>query len=214
MTRRWLPAAAAAAILLCGARTASAQIFIPFGLGNPVFGYGFGGGAFARGGYGFYPGGFTGGYYPGGYGAFTTTGYGFSPAGTAYSGWSSNPYYNGQAAAMGLMSPRYGYNPQPAMSYVAYSTPSRTVPVSFTVPDQPASIEVLVPADAELWFDGHKTSQTGTTRYFTTPSLEKGHGYHYDLRARWTQDGKAVERTRRVNVYAGGRVVVDMTAQK
>jgi uncharacterized protein (TIGR03000 family) len=75
--------------------------------------------------------------------------------------------------------------------------------------DTRAIVQVEVPANATLWFDGEKTQQTGGLRTFHTPPLERGHSYHYDVKARWEQNGKTVERTRRVDVYAGGRVTVD-----
>ena len=75
--------------------------------------------------------------------------------------------------------------------------------------DTTSIVQVEVPADAMLWFDGVPTKQTGALRTFHTPPLERGHNYHYDVKARWENNGKPVERTRRVEVYAGGRVTVD-----
>jgi uncharacterized protein (TIGR03000 family) len=78
----------------------------------------------------------------------------------------------------------------------------------------PAEIEVRVPEGAELWFNGAKTRQTGARRMFTSPPLEPGTSYAYDVKARWTQDGKAVERTLHVPVTAGTRRAVDFTRQE
>ncbi len=75
-----------------------------------------------------------------------------------------------------------------------------------------AEITVLVPADAEVFFDGGATAQKGAERRFLSPPLEVGKEYHYTVRARWTQDGKEVERTRKVAVRGGGRVRVDFLA--
>jgi uncharacterized protein (TIGR03000 family) len=75
--------------------------------------------------------------------------------------------------------------------------------------DTRATVQVEVPANATLWFDGVQTKQTGAMRTFTTPPLESGRSYHYDVKARWEENGKPVERTRRVDVYPGARVTVD-----
>ncbi|HZY85181.1 MAG TPA: DUF1254 domain-containing protein, partial [Gemmataceae bacterium] len=75
-----------------------------------------------------------------------------------------------------------------------------------------AQITVLVPADAEVYFDGDPTAQRGAERRFLTPPLSVGKQYHYSVRARWTKDGKKVEQTRKVAVRGGGRVRVDFLA--
>jgi uncharacterized protein (TIGR03000 family) len=74
-----------------------------------------------------------------------------------------------------------------------------------------ASVTVIVPADAELFFDGVPSSATGTKRTFHTPPLDRGNTYYYSVRARWTADGRPVEQTRKVTVQAGERVRVDFT---
>jgi uncharacterized protein (TIGR03000 family) len=76
-----------------------------------------------------------------------------------------------------------------------------------------ADIVVLVPADAEVFFDDGPTAQKGTERLFHTPPLQVGKQYHYTVRARWTQDGKKVEQTRKVAVRGGARVRVDFLAR-
>jgi uncharacterized protein (TIGR03000 family) len=57
---------------------------------------------------------------------------------------------------------------------------------------QPLSIELLVPADARVEFDGIKTTQTGERRTFTTPPLSAGREYHYALTV--TSQGKVIKR--------------------
>jgi uncharacterized protein (TIGR03000 family) len=219
MKRQWIPAVGALALLVGSAGTSSAQFFIPFGLGNPVFGgyggWGGWGGWGGYGGWGYYPGGIGLNYFPRSYGAFTNYGYGWSPAGAAYAGFGTvnNPYYNGALAAFAAQS-YYGlpaYTAAPAgISYVAYAGrgSAATAPVAYMVPDQPATVEVHLPADAELYFDGHRTTKKGSDRVFHTPALEKGKSYHYDVRARWIEDGKVVEQTQRVGVYAGAQEAV------
>lgn len=68
-----------------------------------------------------------------------------------------------------------------------------------------ALLRVLVPADADLWFDGRPSTRTGAERLFVTPPLESGHGYVYEIRARWP----GANNTRAVHVRPGDRVTID-----
>jgi uncharacterized protein (TIGR03000 family) len=112
--------------------------------------------------------------------------------------------------------------------YYGYSAPSYVVPVSPYYDSMPAAaaadhapranasdltahVSVRAPADAEIWFDGTKTRQTGAVREFESPELMRGREYTYEVRARWTQDGKEVSRTRSIDVSAGARRTVDFT---
>jgi uncharacterized protein (TIGR03000 family) len=72
-----------------------------------------------------------------------------------------------------------------------------------------AQITVVVPADAEVFFDGDPTQQRGTERYFVSPPLEIGRTYRYVILARWAQGGKTIEQTRKVPVTGGATVRVD-----
>jgi len=76
-------------------------------------------------------------------------------------------------------------------------------------PGLTAAIEVRLPAEAELWFDGTPTAQTGNRRAFTTPALYPGVVYTYDVSARWRRQGRDTLRGERVTVRAGEAVVVD-----
>jgi uncharacterized protein (TIGR03000 family) len=77
-----------------------------------------------------------------------------------------------------------------------------------------ADITVQVPQGATLWFDGTKTNQTGAVRSFISPPLQAGRKYAYDVRARWTENGKVREENRTVQVHAGDRLQVNLQAQK
>lgn len=76
----------------------------------------------------------------------------------------------------------------------------------------PAEILIRVPADAEVHFDGVPTTQKGAQRLFITPTLTPGKKYHYEVVARWKQDGKPVRHTRQVEVSAGASVTVNFLA--
>jgi uncharacterized protein (TIGR03000 family) len=73
-----------------------------------------------------------------------------------------------------------------------------------------AGIRILVPADAEVFIDGEPTTQKGSERLFMSPPLQAGKKYHYDILARWKDNGKPVERTRKVVVSGGVTVRVDL----
>jgi uncharacterized protein (TIGR03000 family) len=76
-----------------------------------------------------------------------------------------------------------------------------------------ARVKVTLPdAGAQVWFEGQLTQQRGTQRGFVSPRLGPGQEYVYDVRARWTENGRAVEQTRTVRVRADGVATVDFTA--
>jgi uncharacterized protein (TIGR03000 family) len=89
---------------------------------------------------------------------------------------------------------------------------------SFYPPDAqgniPALINVQVPADAQVWFDGESTSQTGMERAFRSPPLRPGQDYSYEVKVHWTENGKDIERTRKVRIRAGERVFVNFMANE
>jgi uncharacterized protein (TIGR03000 family) len=87
---------------------------------------------------------------------------------------------------------------------------ARGQPQGVSAPGQaPAEITVVVPADAEIFFDGEPTRQRGTQRRFVSPPLEIGRTYNYVVLARWRDGGRPVEQTRKVPVTGGARVRVD-----
>jgi uncharacterized protein (TIGR03000 family) len=218
-------ASAALALVLLAPGTSSAQLR-SF---NPYFGtfVGYGG----MPGYGAFPG------YGFGYSPYANPyGLGYSPYATPYGfgGGAYSPYYNPYTAP--AYRPPSVYNP-PATSDNPTNTPPSSQPAptttaatrrpamrdSFYPPvkdkdkdtgDAPATVVVQVPADAELWFQGQKTDLTGSQRTFTSPMLERGASYTYDVKARWTEDGKPVEKTRSVKVRAGERTTIDFVNAK
>jgi uncharacterized protein (TIGR03000 family) len=66
-------------------------------------------------------------------------------------------------------------------------------------------------AEADVWFGGVKTKQTGKEREFVTPPLEPGQKYKYQVRAVWSEKGVEGEYNRTVEFQAGQSVVVDFT---
>jgi uncharacterized protein (TIGR03000 family) len=194
------------------------------------------GGGYGRGGYGGYGGygrgyGGYGGYgrgYYGGYGRGFYGGYGFGYGGYGYGGFGFWPYYGFDYGwpDSGFGFPAdYPYNPYvggpsngPALA--AGSAASLTASRSFYPPDVetgPAPVEsdralvtVRLPADAALSFQGTQMPLTGAERVFRSPPLTPGKTYRYDVTARWTENGRPVEKNRSITVQAGQRSNLDL----
>jgi uncharacterized protein (TIGR03000 family) len=79
--------------------------------------------------------------------------------------------------------------------------------------EAPTQFEVRVPEGAELWVDGVKTSQSGTTRKLASPDLKPDQDYVYEMRAQWHEQGRLFTETHRVTFQAGDEVKVDFTAR-
>lgn len=169
-----------------------------------------GGGGVARGGYGGY------GYGRGGYGGGGYGGGGYGRGG--YYGWGGYgwggiyPYSGYGLSSYSYYPSYYGYD---------YGTPTYTYPnapvtidtraSAYYAPptDNSAMIHLRVPASATVWVDGGRTKLTGSDRNFSTPSLTPGKTFEYQIKARWMEDGKPVEKTRTVDVRANQTSNVD-----
>jgi uncharacterized protein (TIGR03000 family) len=77
------------------------------------------------------------------------------------------------------------------------------------LPPGSALIIVKLPAEAELWFDGFKTSQGGSYRQFLTPPLQSANNFRYLIQARWLIHDAELSRSEEVQVTPGGTVVVN-----
>jgi uncharacterized protein (TIGR03000 family) len=137
---------------------------------------------------------------------------GFYGYGYPYYGY--YPYYD--SGYYGYRDPwYYGYR-QPYAPY--YDTPYiyPTPPSNYEIPVMPyadpvAHINVRVPANAELWFEGEKTTQKGEVRRFDSPPISPGQDYTYEIRAKWREGDHDVTQTRSVVVRGGQQAVVDFT---
>lgn len=72
------------------------------------------------------------------------------------------------------------------------------------------TMTVNLPADAKLLFNGTAANGTGAARTFTTPPLEFGREYAYDLTAEVMRDGKMERATERVVLRAGEKTTVTL----
>ena len=120
---------------------------------------------------------------------------GFNGVGLESGNSNSSYYYPSMPLPPTAPSTSYYYNPS---SYAANQSMS-------------AMIDVQVPANAKVWFDGTPTQQTGATRAFVSPPLDANSTYSYTVRAQWDDNGKMKEETRRVEVRAGQTSTVDFT---
>jgi uncharacterized protein (TIGR03000 family) len=77
------------------------------------------------------------------------------------------------------------------------------------LPAGAALVIVKIPAEAELWFDGSKTSQGGSLRHFMTPPLPPGGVLSYTLQARWRIKDANLSRVEEVRVQPGATVTVN-----
>jgi len=69
--------------------------------------------------------------------------------------------------------------------------------------DHVAQVLVIVPENAEVWFEGVQTRQTGSQRTFWSPVLTPGKTYSYTLRAEMKRDGRPRNVKKTIDVRAG-----------
>ena len=105
-------------------------------------------------------------------------------------------------------SPRgYSYAP----SAVFYSTPATATKSRAYYPGAEPDkvlVNVTIPADAKLTFQGAKTTQTGTVRHFLSPSITAGYRYAYSVQATWMENGQAITKSRSFEVQPGDVVQI------
>ncbi len=75
----------------------------------------------------------------------------------------------------------------------------------------PVSLSMAVPADAEIWLEGVKTTSTGTLRQFQTPALKTGQDYILNVRVRFRRNNQDVDESRAIRVRAGDNLRLDYT---
>jgi uncharacterized protein (TIGR03000 family) len=218
-----------AAALLLAPATSQAQFTLGFGR----FGTGYGMG------YGYYPGVYSYGYYPGTYSYGYSPGYnlgyysyGYAPYSWGYSPTYTSSYYpsyywyGSSGYYPGTTWGSYGYPAASPTDYYSTATmgsgssyPSNTASYSYGAPARPQQNSVLLNVrlpdpNADVWVEGKLTQQRGTSREYQSPPIDPNRNFVYDVRARWTQDGKEVEQTKTVRVRANDIATVDFTASK
>jgi uncharacterized protein (TIGR03000 family) len=184
------------------------------GGGHPGGAYYHSGGAYYHPGGGYYHHSYYGGYgYPFiglGYGGF-----GYPYSGLGYGGYGyGRPYYGGGYYDNGYYSNGYGYPagygytaPVVPAGYSAGYTPSQPVAPAPVGDPAPATLTVIVPDGAQLWFDGTPSDQTGPRRTFTTPPINPGQTQ--TVVVKMTTGGGPV--TMPLQLRAGDKTTVDLS---
>jgi uncharacterized protein (TIGR03000 family) len=172
---------------------------------------------------------YFGGYRYSGSPDFNGAGYPFAYAPGSY-GLGYSPY----GWDYGLGGPRldygsFGYNWFPSYNYGGYGSaypggitsryyspavPSARETETRAQPrnDNAAHLRLIVPENAQLWFEGQKTSQKGRVRNFVSPPLTPGTTYNYSVRIRYTgENGREVEKTQSIAVQANDWRTIDLT---
>jgi uncharacterized protein (TIGR03000 family) len=154
------------------------------------------------------PGGYHGAAYPGGYhpgyGNYRSANYGYRPyyGSYGYSPYLYNSFPSYDYGAASLDDGGATYATPSSDTYQANYPPPPAIPL-----DTSAHVTVTVPEGAEIWFDGTATTSTGTVRQFNSPALTSGN-FSYEIRARWSENGREVTQTQRVEVTPGAHVNV------
>jgi uncharacterized protein (TIGR03000 family) len=71
-----------------------------------------------------------------------------------------------------------------------------------------AKLIVELPADAKLFIDDQPMKTLSAKRVFSTPTLQKGQAYYYEMRAEIVRDGKTITESKKVVVNAGAEIPV------
>jgi uncharacterized protein (TIGR03000 family) len=172
-------------------------LYAPYGFYRPYYPYG---AALAAGGLGF--------------GLGLGLGYGLG----SYGGLGG---YGGGLGGYGMYRPYYGgttiVNPTtvvvaPPAAGMASGTGVPPVNQTPPPPDNAAHLQLIVPQDAEIVFNGETTTQTGPTREFVSPPLTPDKSYDYTIIVRYPDaNGKTVTDRRVIHVRANDWYRVDFT---
>ncbi|MCE9533449.1 MAG: TIGR03000 domain-containing protein [Planctomycetes bacterium] len=72
-----------------------------------------------------------------------------------------------------------------------------------------AEVVVRLPSDAKLFANGQLTTLASAERQFSSPKLEKGLDYEYNLKVEYTRDGKMISDSQIVRVRAGEKFMAE-----
>lgn len=169
-------------------------LYAPYGYYRPYYNYyafgtglglGLGVGGLGLGGLGGYG---LGGYGLGGYGVY-------------------QPYYGGVGVGVAPPAVVAGQTASPPLADGQGGVAQTPPP-----PDNAAHLQLVVPENAEVLFDGGRTTQTGTTREFISPQLPAGKLFDYTITVRYNDaSGKEVTDKRVIHVRANDWFRVDFT---
>ena len=112
-----------------------------------------------------------------------------------------SPYYGG----WGMSGPTMDYGrplQAPPLQGAGVSSQDAALVVN---PELPAELTVQFPASAEVTLNGAAAKGEGATRTLTSPPLKAGESHTFDVKAKWTADGKRYEWERTVTLGSGER---------
>jgi len=160
--------------------------------------------------YGAYSGGYRpyhNGFYRPYYGAYLPYAYGYSPFDYAAGFGFYSPYYGGMSSYPLAAAYAGAYSPS-----VADTQAQEPAPAERPAADDAAHLQLTVPENAEVLFDGTATTQTGSVRDFATAALTPGSRYSYKVTVRYTNaQGKLVEDARDIRFQANDWFSIDFT---
>jgi uncharacterized protein (TIGR03000 family) len=145
----------------------------------------------------------TGSFYRGGYDGFE-----YGVPGYYYStpSYDTVPSFSGRRGVIGYQP---SYSPWIGQEYGFFGMNGMNGIGDVSTVNRAALINVSVPANAVITFEGKETSQMGAFRQFISPPLIPGQEFSYTIKVRWTEDGTEVTRSRHITVHAGD--VVNLT---
>jgi len=76
------------------------------------------------------------------------------------------------------------------------------------MPDRTAHVRIEAPPDAKIWFGDALMASTGQVHDFKSPPLKPFVRYTYDVKVRWTENGREVTQSKRIPVAAGDYAAV------
>ena len=153
-----------------------------------------------------------GGFFPGNYYGYYPF-YGYDSSYGYYSPYSYSPSYDfgyGGDTDLGYPDSYGGVAPSYPSGYLTLEPASTVSPAIASQADLTVHLTVSVPADAELWVDGSKTTSTGSVREFQSPPLRPGQ-FAYEVRAHWTENGRNITQTQKVAVSPGAHIAVNFS---
>jgi uncharacterized protein (TIGR03000 family) len=119
-------------------------------------------------------------------------------------GWRSGSIYSVRGPIKYYYTPAFAASAPITSRRSYYEAPAETSSVK-----KSATLNLLVPIDAQVWIEGSPTSLAGWQRRFVSPPLEPGRNYTYDIQVSWVHGGREVTRNRHITVHAGE--VIDLT---
>jgi uncharacterized protein (TIGR03000 family) len=186
--------------------------FLPFAaLYYPgLYGYGgYGSGYYSPSYGGYYPYGDYNGYAAGYYSpAYNNGSYAFPDSSIYGAGPLQMPY------APGALMPNADAFVPPTNLLPSSPEGSVEITPSVSSAEAPVTIQVRLPEDAEMWVDGKKMAEKGSSRRFQSPPLAPGQDYVYELRVRWKEDGRTMDYTRNITVRAGDKLNLNLLSAR